>query len=172
MTIDVAIELASDADVAYRFTLRVYWEDTDAGGIVFYANYLKFFERARTEWLRSLGHQQEQMRLRDGVMFVVTDTRVRYLRPARLDDLLDVTVRIEHAGRARMTIAQQAWKLAPANVDPCAPRADARLDAKPELLAEGTIRIGCVDAGTFRPARIPMSVCDSFLPAGDPPLSK
>jgi acyl-CoA thioester hydrolase len=177
VTIDVAIETASEAEPAYRFTLRVYWEDTDAGGIVFYANYLKFFERARTEWLRTLGHQQEQMRLRDGVMFVVTDTRVRYLRPARLDDLLDVTVRVEHAGRARMTIAQQAWKLGPTNVDPrvdphADARGDARCDAKPELLAEGTIRIGCVDTGTFRPARIPMSVCDSFGPVGDPPLSK
>ena len=113
------------------------------------------------------------MRVRDGVLFVVTDTRVRYLRPARLDDLLDVTVRIEHAGRAQMTIAQQAWKLAPTHVGPrAAPHADAQRGAKPELLAEGTIRIGCVAAGTFRPARIPMSVCDSFLPAGDPPLSK
>jgi tol-pal system-associated acyl-CoA thioesterase len=68
----------------YRFQLRVYWEDTDAGGVVFYANYLKFFERARTEWLRSLGHQQEAMRAATGVVFIVTDTTVRYLRPARL----------------------------------------------------------------------------------------
>ena len=95
----------------FRFPVRIYWEDTDAGGVVFYANYLKFFERARTEWLRSLGHGQESLRAQTGTVFVVTDTRVRYLRPARLDDLVAVTVRVEHAGRAQMTIAQQAWRL-------------------------------------------------------------
>jgi acyl-CoA thioester hydrolase len=139
---------ASNPD--FRFTLRVYWEDTDAGGVVFYANYLKFFERARTEWLRSLGHEQEKLRAAKGVMFVVTDTTVRYLLPARLDDLLDVTVQIEHAGRARMSIRQQAW----------------RRDG-PEsqtLLAEGTIRIGCIDAGTFRPQRIPTAVANAVRP--------
>ena len=123
------------------------------------ANYLKFFERARTEWLRSLGHQQEQMRVQGGVMFVVTDTTVRYLRPARLDDLIDVTVQVKHAGRAQLTLAQQAWKLTGPNVIPNAMQS---ADAAPELLAEGTIRIACVDAGTFKPARIPMSVCDSL----------
>ena len=134
----------------YRFELRVYWEDTDAGGVVFYANYLKFFERARTEWLRSLGHSQERIRAETGVMFVVTDTAVRYLRPARLDDRLAVTVRVLHAGRAQMTIEQQAWRLASGN------------DA---LLSEGTVRIGCVDAGTFRPVRVPTSIVDSVTGA-------
>ena len=146
-------------DPAHRFTLRVYWEDTDAGGIVFYANYLKFFERARTEWLRSLGHQQEQMRVQGGVMFVVTDTTVRYLRPARLDDLIDVTVHVKHAGRAQLTLAQQAWKLIGTAA---VPNATPGIDAGRELLAEGTIRIACVDAETLKPARIPMSVCDSL----------
>ncbi len=132
----------------FRFQLRVYWEDTDAGGVVFYANYLKFFERARTEWLRALGHQQEQMRRETGVVFIVTDTALRYLRPARLDDLLAVTVDVKHAGRAQMTIAQQAWRESPRGE---------------ELLAEGTIRIGCVAAGTFKPQRIPNSIADTFL---------
>ena len=130
----------------FRLPVRVYWEDTDAGGVVFYANYLKFFERARTEWLRSLGHEQEQMRADSGVVFIVTDTSLRYLRPARLDDLLQVTVDVRHAGRAQMTIAQQAWR------------------GPDELLTEGTIRIGCVDAGTFRPRRIPTAIVESFLP--------
>ena len=156
---------------AYSFTLRVYWEDTDAGGIVFYANYLKFFERARTEWLRSLGHQQEPMRVQGGVMFVVTDTTVRYLRPARLDDLIDVTVDVKHAGRAQLTLAQQAWKFAGANpitnpiTNPIANslvNAVQSTDASRELLAEGTIRIACVDARTFKPARIPIAVCASL----------
>ncbi len=138
--------------VAFRFPLRVYWEDTDAGGVVFYANYLKFFERARTEWLRSLGHQQERLRVETGAMFVVTDTTLRYLRPARLDDLLAVTVQVRHAGRAQLTIAQQAWRTAAHGDGPDAAA----------LLAEGTIRIGCVDAGTFRPQRIPNSILDSL----------
>ena len=120
----------------YRHRLRVYWEDTDAGGVVFYANYLKFFERARTEWLRTLGVGQQRLREDTGAIFIVADTAVRYRRPARLDDLIDVTVDVREAGRASMALAQQAW------------RGD-------ELLAEGEIRIGCVDAGTFRPMRIP-----------------
>ncbi|HUG23088.1 tol-pal system-associated acyl-CoA thioesterase [Piscinibacter sp.] len=117
-------------------TLRVYWEDTDAGGVVFFANYLKFFERARTEWLRAMGFGQERLRTDTGAIFVVADTSVRYFRPARLDDELKVTVQVTEAGRASLTLAQQAW------------RGDA-------LLAQGSIRIGCVDAGTFKPRRIP-----------------
>jgi acyl-CoA thioester hydrolase len=123
----------------YRHRLRVYWEDTYAGGVVFYANYLKFFERARTEWLRTLGVGQQRLREDTGAIFIVADTAVRYRRPARLDDLIDVTVAVREAGRASMALAQQAW------------RAD-------ELLAEGEIRIGCVDAGTFRPMRIPTPI--------------
>jgi len=139
---------------SFRFQLRVYWEDTDAGGVVFYANYLKFFERARTEWLRSLGHQQERMRAETGGVFIVTDTTVRYVRPARLDDLIAVTVDVRHAGRAQMTIAQQAWRV---------PAVPGHPGQKEELLAEGTIRIGCVDAGTFKPQRIPNSIVESLL---------
>jgi acyl-CoA thioester hydrolase len=120
----------------FAHTLRIYWEDTDAGGVVFYANYLKFFERARTEWLRSLGFGQEQLRAETGAIFIVSETRVRYLRPARLDDQLTVTVDVKHAGQASMTVSQVAW------------RGD-------ERLAEGDIRIGCVDAQSFRPRRIP-----------------
>ncbi len=125
----------------FRHPVRVYWEDTDAGGVVFYANYLKFFERARTEWLRSLGFEQQALREQTGAIFVVADTRVRYLRPARLDDLLDVTVVLRQAGKASLHIAQQAWRAG-------------------QLLAEGEIRIGCVDQGTFRPTRIPTVILD------------
>ena len=119
--------------------VRVYWEDTDAGGIVFYANHLKFFERARTEWLRALGFSQERMRQDDGAMFVVAETSLRYLRPARLDDLLQVTVTLREAGRASMLLEQQSWR-------------------DELLLVEGRIRIGCVDAATLRPRRIPDSI--------------
>ena len=133
---------------AFRMPIRVYWEDTDAGGIVFYANYLKFFERARTEWLRARGHSQERLRVEAGIGFVVTDTSVRYLRPARLDDLLDVTVRVKRLGQASISVAQQAWR--------------ARADGGGDLLAEGTIRIGCVALGTFTPCRIPNDVFHSL----------
>jgi acyl-CoA thioester hydrolase len=125
----------------FSHTLRVYWEDTDAGGVVFYANYLKFFERARTEWLRALGLGQQALRDATGTIFIVSDTQVRYKRPARLDDQLRVTVALREAGRASQQVHQQAW------------RGD-------ELLAESDIRIGCVDAASFRPRRIPGAVAE------------
>ncbi len=148
----------------FAFPLRVYWEDTDAGGIVFYANFLKFFERARTEWLRAMGFGQEQLRVEQKMMFVVSDTTLRYLRPARLDDQLSVTVSVKEATRATMTIAQQAWLLG-------APSGPDVASDKPALLAEGTIRIACVDAGTYRPRRIPNFLLDEmtrFLPEAAP----
>ena len=123
----------------FDLPVRVYWEDTDAGGVVFYANYLKFFERARTEWLRSMGFGQERLRVETGTVFIVSETAVRYLQPARLDDQLRVTVQVQVCRRASLTIRQQAW------------RGDV-------LLAEGTIRIGCVEAQSFRPCRIPNEI--------------
>ena len=128
---------AAPAD--FRATMRIYWEDTDAAGIVFYANYLKFFERARTEWLRSLGFGQEALRTEAGIAFVVSETRLRYRRPARLDDVIDVSVAVAHLGQASLEIAQEARRAG-------------------ELLADGTIRIGCVELGTFRPCRIPNDI--------------
>lgn len=125
--------------------MRVYWEDTDAGGVVFYANYLKFFERARTEWLRQLGFSQELLRTQDGAMFVVSATSLNYLHPARLDDWLEVSVQVLELGRASMNLFQQA-------------RAGNR------LLCEGQIRIGCVEATSFKPCRIPSSILDRIDP--------
>jgi acyl-CoA thioester hydrolase len=125
----------------FTFPIRVYWEDTDAGGIVFYANYLKFFERARTEWLRALGITQSTLRESAGGMFIVSETSVRYLVPSRLDDELLVTAQLEAAGRASLIIAQTAR------------RGDT-------LLAEGTIRIGWVDDKTLRPGRIPADILE------------
>ncbi len=133
----------------FECTLRVYWEDTDAGGVVFYANYLKYFERARTEWLRHLGVQQQALRDTTGAIFVVADTQISYHAPARLDDELRVTVALKARGTASMTMAQQAWRGA-------------------TLLAQGRIRIGCVDAGTFRPRRIPTAVTDTLQRAAHP----
>jgi acyl-CoA thioester hydrolase len=127
----------------FTWPVRVYWEDTDAGGIVFYANYLKFFERARTEWLRSLGVAQGALRETTGGMFIVGETALRYLRPARLDDELLVTARLESAGRASMIIAQSAWR-------------------DGESLCEGSIRIGWVDAATLKPGRIPATILETL----------
>ena len=127
----------------FCFRLRVYWEDTDAAGIVFYANYLKFFERARTEWLRGRGFEQEALRAASGIAFVVTETSVRYRLPTRLDDLIDVSVAFDHVGQASAKVVQEAW------------RADA-------LLATASIRIGCLDLGTFRPRRFPTDVLAAF----------
>jgi acyl-CoA thioester hydrolase len=132
-------------DTLFNWPVRIYWEDTDAGGIVFYANYLKFFERARTEWLRSLGI--EQRRLKDELhgMFVVAETNVRYVAPARLDDELIVTARVESVGNASLIINQQALlKSEQASV----------------LLCVGTIKIGWVDATTLQPKRIPAIILE------------
>jgi acyl-CoA thioester hydrolase len=127
------------SEAVFSVAMRIYWEDTDAAGIVFYANYLKFFERARTEWLRGLGFGQEALRTGAGIAFVVSETKLRYRRPARLDDVIDVSVAVVHLGQASLEIAQEARRAG-------------------ELLAEGTIRIGCVELGTFRPCRIPNDI--------------
>ena len=131
----------------FVFPIRIYWEDTDAGGIVFYANYLKFFERARTEWLRSLGIQQHALKEESGGMFVVSETQIKYFSPARLDDLLEVTARTAEAGRASLVLAQQAWLT---------------VDGERKLLAEGTIRIGWVDSITLKPGRIPAAILEAL----------
>jgi acyl-CoA thioester hydrolase len=131
----------------FVFPIRIYWEDTDAGGIVFYANYLKFFERARTEWLRSLGIQQHALKEESGGMFVVSETQIKYFSPARLDDLLEVTARTAEAGRASLVLAQQAWLT---------------IDGERKLLAEGTIRIGWVDSITLKPGRIPAAILEAL----------
>jgi acyl-CoA thioester hydrolase len=128
---------------AFWHPLRVYWEDTDAGGVVFYANYLKFFERARTEWLRSLGIEQQALRHATGTVFVVTQTQVHYRAPARLDDELQVSVVLQRVAGASMAFAQQAQR-------------------GPVRLADGHIDIACVDAQTFKPRRLPTLILDTL----------
>ncbi|VVD75678.1 4-hydroxybenzoyl-CoA thioesterase [Pandoraea horticolens] len=132
------------ADFDTSWSIRVYYEDTDAGGVVFYANYLKFFERARTEWLRSLGIEQLELARSTGMIFIVRSTAVDYLSPARLDDLLTIKSRIERIGGASVDFEQQAWREAS--------------DGHSELLARGSIKIGCVAAHTLRPGKIPAQV--------------
>ena len=131
---------------AFTWPVRIYWEDTDAGGIVFYANYLKFFERARTEWLRAAGVEQQLLREQTGLIFVVAETSLRYAQPARLDDQLIITVEPEAAGRASLVVRQRAL------------RGDT-------LLVEGEIRIGCVRAHDLKPQRLPEAVAAALSPA-------
>jgi len=130
----------------FRHPVRVYWEDTDAGGIVFYGNYLKFMERARTEWLSSIGFGQEAMRQSGEGMFVVADTQMRFLRPARLDDRLTVTVTVTELGRASVAFLQDVW-------------------CGQTLLTQGQVRVGWVQprAGAdgervLKPGRIPARI--------------
>ena len=140
----------------FSWPLRVYWEDTDAGGIVFYANYLKFFERARTEWLRSLGIGQQALREATGGLFVVSETSLKYHRPARLDDELLVTACLQTSGRASMTIRQRVLKI---ESRPSSSAAEPPQGAR-TLLCEGTIRIGWVNAASMQPERIPSTVLE------------
>ena len=127
----------------FSWPVRVYWEDTDAGGIVFYANYLKFFERSRTEWLRSKGIQQHDLRQATGGMFVVGQADVHYLKSAKLDDELLVTTSLQNTGRASMSIHQQAFLQTP---------------IRRELLCQATIRAGWVNASSLKPERIPLEI--------------
>ena len=137
--------------MSFALPIRIYWEDTDAGGIVFYANYLKFFERARTEWLRSLGVNQQALRDATGGIFVVAEANLKYHQPARLDDELIVTARLTEAGRASLTMAQEARL-----------RSRPLPDGGTRLLCEGLIRVGWVDAATLKPARLPSHVLEAF----------
>ena len=139
---------SNPAPSAFELPIRIYWEDTDAGGIVFYANYLKFFERARTEWLRSLGFGQQGLRDQSGGMFVVSETAVKYHSPARLDDTLIVTAVLQNGGKASLSIAQRAYLRSPDQAD--------------RLLAEGSIRLGWVDCITLKPGRIPAPVLEAL----------
>jgi len=145
------MSLSPPLHTPFQHPIRIYWEDTDAGGIVFYANYLKFFERARTEWLRALGFGQQVLRDESGGMFVVSETTVKYHSPARLDDTLLVTAELQTGGKASLTIAQRAYLRAPGQT----PSSD-------RLLAEGTIRLGWVDATTLKPGRIPAPVLEAL----------
>ncbi len=120
----------------FTWTVRVYYEDTDAGGIVFYANYLKFFERARTEWLRAANVGQQALLREEGALFVVKNTSVDYHAPARLDDVLKLTLSIEKLGRASVQFAQEAWR-------------------DDVLLTSARVKVGCVDAATLRPRALP-----------------
>jgi acyl-CoA thioester hydrolase len=129
----------------FEWPVRVYWEDTDAGGVVYYANYLKFIERARTEWLSALGLEQDWMARELGILFVVRRVEADYLRPARFNDRLRVHSRLVELGRVSMVMEQQVLRGG-------------------ETLLGSRVQIACVGRDDFRPARIPRFVTDRLHP--------
>ncbi|KQV79647.1 4-hydroxybenzoyl-CoA thioesterase [Massilia sp. Root418] len=136
---------------AFTWNVRVYYEDTDAGGIVYYANYLKFFERARTEWLRAIGVDQHALLQEHDAMFVVKNVAAEYHAPAKLDDVLKLTLSIEKLGRASLQFVQQAW-----NGD--------------QLLNTARVKVGCVDSA-LRPRAVPDVVAARMRGAESSPNS-
>jgi len=135
----IAVQPATEDRADFAWTVRVYYEDTDAAGIVYYANYLKYFERCRTEWLRSLGFDQRQMAAGERLQFVVAELSVQYLRPARLDDALTIEARIAERARTYVVFLQRARRGA-------------------ELLATARVKVACVDTARLAPARLPAAL--------------
>ena len=130
----------------FVWPVRVYYEDSDAQGVVYYANYFKFMERARTEWIRSLGIEQDTMMRKDRRIFVVVDTTAEFLSPARFNDQLAVTVRLTDLSRATFSMGQDIF----------------RNNIYGELLCRGTIRAAFLNADTLKPARLPDTLFKDF----------
>lgn len=135
----------ADIMSVFIWPIRVYYEDTDSGGVVFYANYLRFMERARTEYLRSMGLEQESLRANHGIVFAVTSVQVDYLRPARLDDLLHIATEIIEKGKVRVVFAQTVT------------RTNGKGDdiASRQVICRGQVSVACLDAQTFKPRPLP-----------------
>lgn len=122
---------------------RIYYEDTDAGGVVYYANYLRFLERGRTELLRGLGFEQAQLARDGGIAFAVRSLQVEYLKPAKLDDLIEVKSTIGELGRAQVVFHQ-------------------RIEREGELLVDATVRVACLDLARGRAAAMPKNIHDKL----------
>jgi len=131
----------------FSWAARVYWEDTDGGGIVYYANYLRFLERARTEWLRSLGHSQQELAQTTGILFAVAGLSVEYRRPARLDDELIITCEPRSERATVMCFSQRIYR-------------GSATGAADNLLVEADVRVVCVDKQTLKPKRLPDFLVD------------
>ena len=130
----------------FTWPARVYWEDTDGGAIVYYANYLKYLERARTEWLRARGYSQSSLAQDPGILFTVVSLQVDFRAPARLDDTLEISCEPQPEGAASMRFLQRIHRTGAA----------AR-----QLLVEASVRIACLDARTLRPRRLPGFLIDA-----------
>ena len=127
---------------AFTIPVRVYWEDTDAGGIVYYANYLRFLERARTDWLSSLGIDQAALLRDERLQFAVVEAHIRYHRPARYGDELQVSVRLDERRAASVVMHQEVR----------------RGSADGELLVSATVRAACLDSSGLRPRPLPAAL--------------
>ena len=128
----------------FVWPVRVYYEDTDGGGVVYHANYLKFMERARTEWLRSLGFDQTALRNDPGVLFVVREVRLKYRRPACFDDALSVVTELSGSGRSLLEFGQTILR-------------------GEEILTEAKVEVVCVDAERFKPVAIPPAIREKLV---------
>ena len=135
----------------FHHPVRIYYEDTDAGGVVYYANYLKFFERCRTEWLRTLGHNQTDLLAAEDIVFVVKSVHADYKRPARLDDSLEAGLKLTHLGRAQMQFEQWVDRL--------------NADGTRETLVTGGVKLACVNLKTLRPVSIPVWLHSQLQPS-------
>lgn len=130
----------------FIWPIRVYYEDTDSGGVVYYANYLKFMERARTEWLRMLGFEQDRLLQEYGIIFAVRQVEVGYHRPARFNELLEVSAKLARPGKASLTFHQEV-----------------RRKQDNTLLCSGQIKIACVEQGAMRPTQIPKKLLQEIV---------
>ena len=137
----VASGIGKSGRVGFSWSVRVYYEDTDLGGVVYHANYLRFMERARTEWLRTLGFEQDVLREQHGVQFVVVGAKLEFTRPARFNDELKVSVSVKERGRASLVFAQEI-----------------RLSAGHTRICSGEMRVACVDIGNFKPCPLPKAI--------------
>ncbi|UCH46819.1 MAG: tol-pal system-associated acyl-CoA thioesterase [Betaproteobacteria bacterium] len=135
-------------EIEFSIAIRVYFQDTDAGEVVYHGTYLNFLERARTEWLRHLGFEQHQLKRRFGVLFIVRGMELKFVRPARLDDLVDVSVAITQVGRAQVTLAQE-------------------VSCGDATLVRASVNLACVESGNFRPQPLPKEIGAAFSNATD-----
>jgi len=148
----------------FLWPVRVYYEDTDSGGVVYYANYLKYMERARTEWLRGFGIEQDMLLAQQGIIFAVHSVTLNFLKPGRFNELLYVSAHITRRRRASMTFNQQVMRLA---TDGSGKGQNAKvLQENMTVLCAGHVKIACLDAASMRPCHIPDHVlteiaCDS-----------
>lgn len=139
------------ARTPFLWQARVYWEDTDAGGVVYYANYLKFIERARSEWLRTLGYSQRRVQGEEGLVFTVVGLQARYRRPARLEDLLCVSCVARLEGRTSVVFGHEIWR-----------EEESMGEAVREVLFDAEVRVACVDEARFRPRRLPTALREAI----------
>lgn len=132
----------------FTFPVRVYYEDTDAGGVVYHAKYLNFFERCRTEWLRQLGYEQDALRETHTTLFVVSSLNINYLQPALFNQQLMVTTEVTDLGASRLIMEQKILRASSAG--------------DTEIIVQGSVTLACLDSNKFKPKRIPLMIRESM----------